>query len=110
MEFGDDRLPERFWIKVRIADSGCWEWQGSLAGNGYGSFKWFGRAVGPHRLMCQMAHGDPALDQYALHACDNPPCVNPHHLRWDTQTENLREAWIRGRRARDRLPVLAEQG
>lgn len=24
-----------------------------------------------------------------LHSCDNPRCINPEHLRWGTQTENL---------------------
>lgn len=32
----------------------------------------------------------------ALHSCDNPPCVNPHHLRWGTNRENALDRAERG--------------
>ena len=35
--FGDSRLPARFWDKVRVLDSGCWEWQAGKT-EGYGRF------------------------------------------------------------------------
>ncbi len=40
-QFGDSRLPSRFWSKVIVSDSGCWLWVGALTGAGrrrYGSF------------------------------------------------------------------------
>jgi len=33
-----------------------------------------------------------------MHSCDNPPCVNPMHLRVGTQSENIIEAFIKGRK------------
>lgn len=37
-EFGDSRLPERFWDKVAVTESGCWRWTASKV-NGYGVFR-----------------------------------------------------------------------
>lgn len=33
----------------------------------------------------------------ALHSCDNPGCVNPAHLRWGTQAENIQDRVSRKR-------------
>ena len=46
--------------------------------------------------------GRPAGDLIVLHACDNPECVRPDHLRLGTYAENTRDMLDRGRsRARD---------
>jgi len=43
-------------------------------------------------------------NRHVLHACDNPPCVNPAHLRPGTDAENMDDA-----KERDRLPRGSER-
>ena len=46
-QFGDARLPERFWDKVSPEpNSGCWIWCAAIKGLGYGHFKWDGKYHG----------------------------------------------------------------
>lgn len=86
---------ERFLPKVGEADSnGCAPWLGSLNNKGYGQL--FGGAGATPRLL--LAHRvayeafvEPIPDGFVLdHLCQNPRCVNPHHLEVVTQRENLR--------------------
>ena len=93
-------LEERFWEKVpERPEEGCWEWRGGRQSDGYGIFHDGERRVGAHRFVCEVAHG-PSAGRHALHACDNPGCVRPDHLRWGTQSENMADAARRGRRWR----------
>lgn len=33
-----------------------------------------------------------------MHQCDNPKCVNPDHLEAGTQSQNIKDAFARGRK------------
>jgi hypothetical protein len=86
--FGDDRLPERFWQKVRIAETGCWLWVGAINDSGYGTF-WLGRSLRSHRLTYETlvaSIGELHLD----HLCRVRNCVNPEHLEPVTNAVNVR--------------------
>lgn len=96
ISFGDKRLPDRFWSKVSVEPSGCWEWTGARTSFGYGQIRVSGKAMLAHRMMAEIAYG-PGGDQYALHSCDNPPCVNPGHLRWGSARDNVQDAIQRQR-------------
>lgn len=38
----------------------------------------------------------PPPRNFGLHSCDNPPCLNPDHLRWGTKADNTADTKLRG--------------
>jgi hypothetical protein len=91
---------DSFLRKITKAPSGCWEWDGARNGQGYGTFWLRGRSRFAHRFSYELFNGPIPDGLHILHSCDNPPCVNPKHLRAGTHLENMREA-----RERNRLVV-----
>jgi hypothetical protein len=91
-----ERELERLIAKIRVADSGCWIWQGHIRPTGYGSFNrksdgtW--RSQQAHRAAYEMLRG-PIPDGLTLdHLCSVRACVNPEHLDPCTLGENSRRA------------------
>lgn len=99
MEYGDSRLPTRFWLRVYIEPmSGCWLWIGNVDQHGYGKFWYNGKTVRPHRLICELNLGVPDDDKIVTrHLCDIKLCCNPWHIQFGTQAENIRDMHERGR-------------
>lgn len=87
----------RFWGKVDRGQGadGCWLWRGARANNGYGMFKLGGKSRTAHRLSLYMHTG--RFGEVAQHSCDNKACVNPAHLSWSTQRDNVHDAIAKGR-------------
>lgn len=65
---------------------------------GYGLFSMGKRHkhMAAHRFSYALHHG-PIGDAHVLHNCDNPPCVRPDHLHLGNMSQNIREAYERGR-------------
>jgi hypothetical protein len=85
-----DSVEERFWDKVdKQLESGCWEWQGALNGNGYGNLSVYGRCVLAHRFSYELKNGE--TKNHILHKCHNPKCVNPQHLYEGDQRDNIND-------------------
>ena len=84
---------ERFDLFVQKGGAAeCWEWLGPISSRGYGKIG----LLYAHRVACERSHGpQPEGLPYALHSCDNPPCVNPAHLSWGTASRNNYERWER---------------
>lgn len=78
----------------------CIEWTGCKSKSGYGKVKYKGKCVRAHRLIyCEAnfvkLHDINGLS--VLHACDNPSCVNPKHLKLGTHKENMQDKMQKGR-------------
>lgn len=82
---------ERFTSKcvIRKHDQ-CWEWIASSYQRGYGKFRMGQRWMGAHRRSLE-ATGVSIDGWHVLHSCDNPPCVNPDHLRRGDRFDNMRD-------------------
>lgn len=75
----------------------CYEWPGSVDGNGYGQFQSGGVSYKPHRVVFEAAWGPIPAGHVIRHKCDNPRCINPAHLESGTPADNVRDMWDRGR-------------
>ena len=69
-------------------NTGCWLWTGYANSQGYGRTRFDGKTQPAHRVSLALA-GVPATAPFVLHSCDTPSCVNPQHLRYGTQQENM---------------------
>jgi hypothetical protein len=80
-------------------NTGCMLWLGALTGRGYGAARVGEKVVEVHRLVASLQAGR-ALQrgEVVMHRCDVPTCVNPDHLVVGTHSQNLRDAYARGRR------------
>lgn len=89
---------ERFWQQVDRSGP-CWEWSGPrMKGKwAYGRFYFEHEQLLAHRFSYELLV-EPILDGlFILHSCDNPPCVNPSHLRTGTHEENMADMMAKGR-------------
>lgn len=73
---------------------------------GRGKLQHEGRRYWAHRWMCEMEYGPPPTPAHkATHDCGkgHEGCVNPKHLSWKTQKENLADCWLHGTQGRHSL-------
>lgn len=97
--WGDPRLPTRFWSKVQPEpNSGCWIWTGAATPNGYGVIGRGRRGQGnilAHRKSFEALAGVIPVGLHLDHLCHTTLCCNPAHLEPVTQAENNRRARAR---------------
>lgn len=69
----------------------CIYWPFTVS-DGYGQVAYNGKRIGAHRATLFLNVGPPPEGKnFACHdpyKCSSTACVNPNHLRWDTQQEN----------------------
>jgi hypothetical protein len=79
----------RFMSYIEKTDS-CWIWKGGKFQVGYS-------IIIASRYSYEI-HKGPIEDGLLIcHTCDNPPCVNPEHLWQGTNSENIKDAYKKGR-------------
>jgi hypothetical protein len=87
-----------------VGKTGCWLWRMSL-GAGYAQrrMKVFGQEHTrvARILLCFRHSRNLRREEYALHSCDEPRCVNPAHIRLGGMSENIKEAYAKGRKKLD---------
>ena len=100
----------RFWSKVdkdgpivRPELGPCWVWLAGTfwrgEGKSYGCFDFQGRSLRAHRVSWWLHHGV-WPEQFVLHRCDTPACVNPGHLFLGSIADNNRDRDNKGRHRR----------
>jgi len=92
-------VEQRFWLRVdKQGPDECWAWRGSLGRTGYGSISVDGVVIRATHMALELdGRSRPSAKHGACHSCDTPSCVNPRHLWWGTQRDNLQDAAAKGR-------------
>jgi HNH endonuclease len=101
-----EEFEKRFWERTTRRPPlpgqaiGCLCWTGTIRKrDGYGQVGW-GRnnLLKPHRVAFEFTRGVVLTsNEHVLHSCDNPPCVEPSHLRIGTHRDNMADMAKRGR-------------
>ena len=96
-----DPTEARFLDKVAEPDgNGCHLWTAHTNQKGYGRFKYLGRMVQAHRYAAGMLDWPPEIQ--TRHICNVPACVNPEHLTFGSNADNMRDRNEAGRQARQK--------
>lgn len=92
-------ITERFWKKVSKSTK-CWIWTGTLRPNGYGKLTGAldnGLPDHVHRLSWILHFGAIPQGMCVCHRCDNRRCVRPGHLFIGNYSDNMLDAFDKGR-------------
>ena len=100
----ENRLKGRFLSRVQVLPNGCWFWLGNKIPKGYGIISFRGKGHYTHRISLYLFKGfDLGSPLLVCHNCDNPSCVNPEHLFPGTSSDNMKDAYRKGRKSNPRM-------
>lgn len=75
----------------------CILWQGARDKDGHGTLNVQGKKMQAHRHIYMQNNEEDITNKVIRHMCDNPPCVNPNHLKAGTHQDNSNDMVARGR-------------
>lgn len=78
-------------------NTGCWLWERSLGGPGYGNARIYGQQSYAHRVSWIAYFGPIPNGMYVCHKCDVKACVNPEHFFLGTNRDNMLDMFSKGR-------------
>ena len=88
------KIPKKYRLKFCLRTNfrktrECWEWTGAKCSAGYGYFQFNKQAYRAARLALMLVLGIKSTPLVTDHLCRNTKCVNPNHLEFVTQRENV---------------------
>jgi hypothetical protein len=108
------QLSERFWGKVdkSAGTDSCWKWNSAKDKRGYCTFHANRKTVNAHRMAWELYNKDSIPSGMCVcHSCDVPDCVNPNHLWIGTFSDNMHDAYDKGRKiAHNSLKTYCKRG
>lgn len=97
-----------FWSRTdRVGE--CMVHRGCKDKWGYAHIAVWGRRVQAHRYAYEMKVGSIPAGMLVMHTCDNPPCVNPEHLKLGTDLDNTRDKLLKRRHDNITRPKLTPE-
>lgn len=87
-----EKVCDRIVQNVSINENGCWIWNGSRFGSGYGKIRINGVQFYAHRVSSELWHVDFDPSLLVCHECPNEhnkACISPWHLKQGTQAYNM---------------------
>lgn len=90
-------LEKRLDSNTFYSPDGCHYWLGTTSSDGYGTITVNKQTKSTHRISYQVRKGPIPDGMFVCHHCDNPICINPHHLFIGTHLDNMRDMVKKGR-------------
>lgn len=88
----------RLMSMIESAGDECVMWDGPANRSGYAHITVNYKTVMVHAIACEYRHGPRPTGLVAAHHCGCRLCVNPHHIRWTTQKDNIADQIRHGTR------------
>lgn len=81
-----------------ISENGCWIWSGKKCSSGRYGYFYRGKGMQmAHRASYEKFKGKIGRGLFVCHTCDNGLCINPDHLFLGTNSDNMKDAFSKGR-------------